>query len=147
MPDAGQFRTPWVEVLSGLGEKGPACIRVWTGQEHWLLDVGAGPEASSPFDPAWLEGADRVLITHDHIDHIGGAGFAIIAGLPIHCTATTARALPPGADLHPLPDRGVTRIASGVRTGDSKVGATPMPVGLTAADGALARLVPCAFTA
>lgn len=110
MPDAGQFRTPWVEVLSGLGEKGPACIRVWTGQEHWLLDVGAGPEASSPFDPAWLEGADRVLVTHDHVDHIGGAGFAIIAGLPIHCTATTARALPPGADLHPLPDRGVTRI-------------------------------------
>ena len=81
MPDAGQFRTPWVEVLSGLGEKGPACIRVWTGQEHWLLDVGAGPEASSPFDPAWLEGADRVLVTHDHVDHIGGAGFAIIAGL------------------------------------------------------------------
>ena len=111
MFDAARTRAPWVEVLSGLGEKGPACIRVWTGREIWLLDVGTGPEVSSPFDPAWLEGADRVLVTHDHIDHIGGAGFAINAGLPIHCTAVTARALLPDADLHLLPERGVTRIA------------------------------------
>ena len=111
MLDATRSRMPWVEVLSGLGEKGPACIRVWTGREVWLLDVGAGPEASSPFCPAWLDGVDRVLITHDHIDHIGGAGFAVTAGLPIHCTAETARSLPPGADVHLLPHQGQTQIA------------------------------------
>ena len=111
MLDAARTHAPWVEVLSGLGEKGPACIRVWTGRELWLLDVGTGPEVSSPFDPAWLEGVDRVFVTHDHIDHIGGAGFAINAGLAIHCTAVTARALPPGADLHVLPGRGETCIA------------------------------------
>ncbi|MEI4472795.1 MBL fold metallo-hydrolase [Frigidibacter sp. MR17.24] len=105
---------PWIEVQSGLGEKGPACLRLWTGSETWVLDAGVGPEATSPFVPAWLDGADRVLITHDHVDHIGGAAHAIAAGLPIHCTAATARALPPGADLHLLPERGETVIA-GVR--------------------------------
>ncbi|MEI4487809.1 MBL fold metallo-hydrolase [Frigidibacter sp. MR17.14] len=99
---------PWVEVLSGLGEKGPACLRVWTGRQLWILDTGFGPEASSPFRPEWLRGADAVFLTHDHIDHIGGAAHAIAAGLPIHATAATARALPPGADLRPLPERGVT---------------------------------------
>ncbi|SIO30090.1 MBL fold metallo-hydrolase [Vannielia litorea] len=98
--------TAWAEVLSGLGEKGPACIRLWTGHALWILDVGLGPEASSPFDPAWLEGAERVFISHDHIDHIGGAAHAVAAGLPIHCTAQTARALPPGAEVHLLPERG-----------------------------------------
>lgn len=102
---------PWIEVLSGLGEKGPACIRVWTGREVWLLDVGAGPEASSPFDPEWLRGADRVLISHDHIDHIGGAAFVVGAGLPIHCTAVTAQALPPGADVRLLPESETTLVA------------------------------------
>jgi hypothetical protein len=102
--------SPWVEVLSGLGEKGPACIRVWTGREVWLLDVGAGPEATSPFRPAWLAGAHRVFITHDHVDHIGGADEVIAAGLPIHCTAPTARALGPGADVRLLPENGRTSV-------------------------------------
>jgi hypothetical protein len=101
---------PWIEVLSGLGEKGPACIRLWTGRRLWLLDVGFGPEANSPFRPEWLAGADAVFITHDHIDHIGGAAHAVRAGLPVHTTARTARALPPGADLRLLPERGRAEI-------------------------------------
>lgn len=105
---------PWIEVQSGLGEKGPACLRLWTGRETWILDVGVGPEATSPFQPAWLDRADRVFISHDHIDHIGGAAHVVAAGLPIHCTPRTARALPPGADLRPLPERGTTEIG-GVR--------------------------------
>lgn len=101
---------PWIEVLSGLGEKGPACIRLWTGRRLWLLDAGFGPEAHSPFRPEWLTGAEAVFITHDHIDHIGGAAHAVRAGLPIHATARTARALPPGADLRLLPECGQTEI-------------------------------------
>lgn len=102
--------TPSVEVLSGLGEKGPACIRLWTGRQVWILDVGLGPEASSPFRPEWLSGADAVFITHDHIDHIGGGAHAVRAGLAIHATAQTARSLPPGADLRLLPEQGQTVI-------------------------------------
>jgi len=97
---------PWIEVLSGLGEKGPACIRLWTGRQLWLLDVGFGPEPTSPFKVEWLEGADAVFITHDHIDHIGGAVHAIRAGLPIYVTAQTARALPAGAEVRQLPEQG-----------------------------------------
>jgi hypothetical protein len=97
---------PWIEVLSGLGEKGPACIRLWTGRRLWLLDAGFGPEETSPFQVEWLEGADAVFITHDHIDHIGGAEHVIAAGLPIHTTPQTAKALPEGAELHFLPERG-----------------------------------------
>lgn len=97
---------PWIEVLSGLGEKGPACIRLWTGHQLWLLDVGFGPEPTSPFKIEWLEGADAVFITHDHIDHIGGADHAIRAGLPIYVTEQTARALPAGAEVRLLPEQG-----------------------------------------
>ncbi|MDB6177402.1 MBL fold metallo-hydrolase [Paracoccus sp. Z330] len=100
----------WVEVLSGLGEKGPACVRLWTGQALWLLDAGVGPEPTSSFDPAWLEGCSRVFITHDHVDHIGGAAYAVAAGLPIHCTAQTAQSLPGGAAVMPLPESGTTVI-------------------------------------
>lgn len=106
----GQAAQPWIEILSGMGEKGPACIRLWTGRKLWILDVGFGPEATSPFKPEWLEGADAVFITHDHIDHIGGAAYAISAGLPIHATAQTAKMLPPGADLRLLPESGETVI-------------------------------------
>ena len=92
MRDTGEVRgdvtAAWVEVLSGLGEKGPACIRLWTGREIWVLDVGVGPEATSPFHPDWLIGADRVFITHDHIDHIGGAAHAIAAILQENDHAT-----------------------------------------------------------
>ena len=109
-PVAQRGAAPWIEVLSGLGEKGPACIRLWTGRQLWLLDVGVGPEANSPFRPEWLLGADAVFISHDHIDHIGGAAHAIRAGLPIHATAQTARALALGADLRLLPECGQTVI-------------------------------------
>ncbi|WP_199671892.1 MBL fold metallo-hydrolase [Pseudooceanicola sediminis] len=114
MPDNSHRTAPWIEVLSGLGEKGPACIRLWTGQALWVLDVGVGPEATSPFNPAWIEGAQRVFITHDHIDHIGGAAHAVTAGLPIHCTAQTARALPPGSNVVALPENGRS-VIDGVR--------------------------------
>ncbi|MBU2980610.1 MBL fold metallo-hydrolase [Lentibacter algarum] len=110
MRDETIVDTAWVEVLSGMGEKGPACIRLWTGKALWVLDVGVGPEATSPFNPQWLEGASRVFVTHDHIDHIGGAAHVVAEGLPIHCTAETAYALPPGAEIHLLPNTGQTVI-------------------------------------
>ncbi len=100
----------YVTVLSGIGDKGPACMLLETGGHRWLLDCGFGPEANANFDPAWLDGVDAVFITHDHIDHIGGAAHAVEAGLPIHATRRTANALPPSADLRPLPEQGTTLI-------------------------------------
>ncbi|MGO1120718.1 MBL fold metallo-hydrolase [Rhodovibrionaceae bacterium A322] len=101
-----------VRILSGLGEKGPACMELTFPGRRWLLDCGQGPEATGHFDPAWLEGADAVFITHDHIDHIGGAAYAVEARLPIYATAQTAQALPPAADLRILPECGLLEIDS-----------------------------------
>lgn len=103
-----------VRILSGIGDKGPACIQLTVGDRIWLLDCGFGPEAHGHFNPAWLEGADAVFITHDHIDHIGGASHAVEAGLPIYTTAQTAKALPPAATVNLLPEQGET-IIDGVR--------------------------------
>ncbi|HAT84661.1 MAG TPA: MBL fold metallo-hydrolase [Rhizobiales bacterium] len=99
-----------IEILSGLGEKGPACMLLTINDRRWLLDCGHGPEANAHFDPAWLEGVDAVFITHDHIDHIGGAPYTVEKGLPIYTTQRTAMALPPAADIHILPEQGVTTI-------------------------------------
>ena len=99
-----------VRVLSGIGDKGPACMQLNTGNRRWLLDCGFGPEAHAHFDPRWLKGADAVFITHDHIDHIGGAIYAVEAGLPIYATAQTAKALPPAAKVNLLPEQGVSVI-------------------------------------
>ncbi|MCR8826974.1 MBL fold metallo-hydrolase [Pseudosulfitobacter koreensis] len=103
-----------VRLLSGIGDKGPACVQLNHGGRRWLLDCGFGPEAHAQFDPRWLEGAEAVFITHDHIDHIGGASHAVEAGLPIYATAQTAKALPPAARVHLLPEQGETMI-HGVR--------------------------------
>lgn len=95
-----------IRLLSGIGDKGPACVQLTVDDRIWLLDCGFGPEAHAHFDPDWLIGAEAVFITHDHIDHIGGASHAVEAGLPIYATAQTARALPPAAKVHLLPERG-----------------------------------------
>lgn len=103
-----------ITVLSGIGDKGPAAMRLdldtTKGRRRWLLDCGFGPEANANFDPNWLHGVDAVFVTHDHIDHIGGAAYAVEAGLPIHATHRTAQALPPSAQVIPLPEQGETLI-------------------------------------
>lgn len=103
-----------IRVLSGIGDKGPACMQLDVMGKRWLLDCGHGPEANAHFDPAWLVGADAVFITHDHIDHIGGAAYAVEAGLPIYATKQTALALPPAAQVHYLPEQGSCEI-DGIR--------------------------------
>lgn len=99
-----------VRLLSGIGDKGPACMQLTLEDRIWLLDCGFGPEANAHFNPEWLKGAEAVFITHDHIDHIGGASHAVEAGLPIYATPQTAKSLPPAAKVHLLPEQGETVI-------------------------------------
>lgn len=98
------------KILSGVGSKGPACMRLRVNGQVWLLDCGQGPEENAHFDPEWINGVDAVFITHDHIDHIGGAAYAVAAGVPIYTTHQTAKALPPAAEVRPLHEQGVVEI-------------------------------------
>ncbi len=99
-----------VKILSGIGVKGPACIQLNANGKRWILDCGEGPDENAVFDPTWLDGADGVFITHDHVDHIAAAHHAVAAGLPIYATAQTAKSLPKGTQTRILPERGVVDI-------------------------------------
>lgn len=110
-----------IRVLSGLGEKGPACVRLEFFNRRWMLDCGVGPEGDQGFDYAWLHKINAVFITHDHIDHIGAAHEVINAGIPIYCTDVTARSLPKGANVITLPPHGEIQV-DGVTVSTGRTG-------------------------
>jgi glyoxylase-like metal-dependent hydrolase (beta-lactamase superfamily II) len=100
---------PQVEALSGFNQKAPAAIRVeWQGK-RLLLD--AGGELNPDVPCRWADGldVDAVLISHDHIDHIGGVAL-LPADVPLYCTPQVAQALPPGRAWRPLLPRGLQQI-------------------------------------
>ncbi|MGO2243533.1 MBL fold metallo-hydrolase [Halomonas sp. H2] len=94
-----------IEVLSGLGAKGPAAIVVEAQGKRLLLDAGG---ALHPGDQiTWTNNldVDAVLISHDHVDHIGGVA-QLPAYVPLYCTPLVANALPKNRQWRPLPERG-----------------------------------------
>lgn len=98
-----------IEILSGLGDKGPAAIVVETQGKRLLLDAGG---ALHPGDPiAWANklDVDAVLISHDHIDHIGGVA-ELADNVPLYCTPLVAKSLPKNRLWRPLPERGTLSV-------------------------------------
>lgn len=107
-----------VEILSGLHRKAPAAILLTAGSQRILMDAGSGLECD---DAPWTlpSDLDAVLISHDHVDHIGGLS-RLPAGTPVYCTAVTARALPSHLTLHTVPVRGTFSLGEWtVTTGSS----------------------------
>lgn len=98
-----------IEVLSGLGDKGPAAIVVETQGKRLLLDAGGALHPGDPVTWANNVDVDAVLISHDHIDHIGGVA-QLPAELPLYCTPLVAKALPKHRQWRPLPERGALEV-------------------------------------
>lgn len=96
--------TVQIEIISGIGRKAPAAILVSTPHQRILLDAGGALE---PHTELWSvpEKIDAVLLSHDHVDHIGGV-HRLAPHIPVYCTQTTAQSLPAGHNVHPIAVRG-----------------------------------------
>lgn len=98
-----------IEVLSGLGDKGPAAIVVEAQGKRLLLDAGGALHPGDSISWANALEVDAVLISHDHIDHIGGVA-ELGANVPLYCTPLVAKSLPKSRLWRPLPERGTLEI-------------------------------------
>jgi Cft2 family RNA processing exonuclease len=96
--------TVQIEIISGAGHKAPAAILVSTPRQRILLDAGG---ALDPHAELWPvpEKIDAILLSHDHVDHIGGL-HRLAPHIPVYCTQTTAQSLPAGRNVHPIAVRG-----------------------------------------
>ncbi|MGP9764393.1 MBL fold metallo-hydrolase [Halomonas sp. AOP13-D3-9] len=94
-----------IEILSGLGAKGPAAIVVEAQGKRLLLDAGGALHQDDTITWANNLYVDAVLISHDHIDHIGGVA-ELVESVPLYCTPLVAKALPNSRAWSPLPERG-----------------------------------------
>ncbi|WP_249977753.1 MBL fold metallo-hydrolase [Vreelandella olivaria] len=94
-----------IEILSGLGDKGPAAIVVETQGKRLLLDAGGALHPGDTITWANQVDVDAVLISHDHIDHIGSVA-ELADNLPLYCTPLVANSLPKNRLWRPLPERG-----------------------------------------
>ena len=101
MSDAGTVR-----IISGVGSKGPACFILEVKGKRLMLDLGYGPQPGLWPDLEGVGKVDALLLTHSHKDHIGGLSLLPkIGNPPVFATEITAKKLPPGTNVQPLPFR------------------------------------------
>ncbi|MBS3667413.1 MBL fold metallo-hydrolase [Vreelandella boliviensis] len=98
-----------IEILSGLGAKGPAAIVVEAQGKRLLLDAGGALHPDDTMTWANNLDVDAVLISHDHIDHIGGVA-ELAEDVPLYCTPLVAKALPHNRAWRSLPERGTLEV-------------------------------------
>jgi Cft2 family RNA processing exonuclease len=122
LPQSSASLTP----VSGYGGKSPACFLVQIGKRRLLLDLGEDPATGRLPDLSKIGCVDAVLISHGHIDHVGGLrALDRINNPPVYATAMV-RALGVGAlrTAEDLPLRGSVRIA-GIEIETGRSGHTP----------------------
>lgn len=93
-----------IQILSGFDAKAPAAILISTPKVRLLLDAGGPLQADQPCD--WFAGieADALILSHDHVDHIGSVGQ--LPSMPVYATAPVATQLPEGCLHRLLPAQG-----------------------------------------
>lgn len=104
-----------LEILSGLGGKAPAALLLEAGGARILIEAGGAlePGVEIGWDLPQGRRLDAVVISHDHVDHIGAAD-RLPANLPVYATEPVASALPEHLQYRPLPLNGELEIA-GIR--------------------------------
>jgi len=107
------------------------CAYVGLGGEHLLVDAGlSGKRAQQGLSQLDLPNPTAILITHEHSDHIAGAGvLARRFGIPVYATPLTWRYFLRHKKLGPLNENQVKHITPGqpMMIGSAKVTAFDVP--------------------
>lgn len=82
--------------ISGLGGKAPACFLLEIAGKRIMFDLGEGPEPGIFPDLSGVGRVDAIVLSHAHIDHVGGLHLAQQVGNPpVHATEVTFSAISP----------------------------------------------------
>jgi Cft2 family RNA processing exonuclease len=114
-----------LRIISGVGAKGPACFLLEAQGKRLMLDLGYGPQPGLWPNLDDVGKVDALVFSHSHKDHIGGLSLlSKIGNPPIYCTEITAKKLPAGTKVNPLPIRGEGEVL-GIRVETGRNGHAP----------------------
>jgi Cft2 family RNA processing exonuclease len=101
-----------LQLISGVGAKGPACFLLQAAGRRLMLDLGEGPPPGKLPDIDGIGPLDGLILSHGHKDHVGGLSLLgkKLGAPPIYATASVASALPKNLEVRSLPIGGSTDV-------------------------------------